>query len=57
MNAKLATIDGKKYAFKSDTKELYDYDSYLAAKNDPTINPIFVGTLREREGKMVIDLI
>lgn len=56
-NARLATIDGKKYAFKSDTKELYDYDSYLAAKNDPSINPIFVGTLREREGKMVIDLI
>lgn len=40
------------------TNEVYDKDSYEAAKNDPSISPIRIGTLElrevEKDGKMVV---
>jgi hypothetical protein len=43
------TYKGKDYALNQNTNEIYDYDSYLNAKNTGS-EPIFVGRL-QRKGK------
>ena len=48
--AKKVTIDGKYFAFRKETNEVYDLDSYKQALKIPGVNPIKIGTL-EFEGK------
>ena len=52
------TADGKKYAYKKDTKEVYDYESYINSTKDPQVNPILIGKLeKNKEGKTVIKFV
>ena len=37
--------NGKIYAFRAETKQLYDYDSYIQAKKVPGVVPILIGEL------------
>ena len=48
------TLDGKKYAFRKDTKEVYDYTSYVQAIKDPQVNPILIGTLEKTTGNKYV---
>ena len=47
-------LDGKKYAFRQETKEVYDYDSYLHATKNPLVNPLLIGKLEKTEGDKYI---
>ena len=52
------TADGKKYALKKDTQEIYDYQSYINSIKDPQVNPILIGKLeKNKDGRMVIKLL
>ena len=46
------TIEGKSYALRKETNQVYDLDSYKQALKMPGVNPIQIGTL-EYEGKKV----
>ena len=53
-----ANIDGKKYAFRKETQQLYDYESYILSLENPENNPILVGTLeKDDNGNMVIKFV
>ena len=49
------TINEKVYAIRTDTNELYDYESFKMALNDPSVIPIFIGTLKKSNGKAYIE--
>ena len=42
---KMILPNGKIYAFRAETKQLYDYDSYIQAKKVPGVVPILIGEL------------
>jgi hypothetical protein len=46
--AKVIKKGTTKYAYKQDTQEVYDYDSYVSG------NPILVGKLTKKDGKYII---
>ena len=50
--AKRVTIDGIFYAMTEDFK-LYDYESYLNAKTNSSINPVYIGTIDKNTGKII----
>ena len=51
-SAKAMTMKGKKYALRSETGDVYDYDSYIQAKKTPGVQPILVGKLTiTKDGK------
>ncbi len=51
--AKEVTISGKKYAFRKETGEVYDYDSYIQAIKIKGVNPILKGKLeKDSNGKL-----
>ena len=46
------TFNGKKMIYREDTKEVFDYDSYINAIETPGIIPILIGKLQKSpEGK------
>ncbi len=52
--------DGKLYALRVDNKgnptnKLYDYDSYMTAKNNPKVKARLVANIVERNGKTFLD--
>lgn len=47
-------IEGKKYAYRKDTKEVYDYDSYIQAIKNALVTPVLIGKLIKKEGKYVL---
>ena len=51
---KIQFPDGRIFAYREDTKQLYDYESYLLAKNNPDINPLLIGKLINIQGKYFI---
>jgi len=54
--AKVLTLpNGKKYAVRMETKQVYDYDSVLQAKRVPGVRPILLGKLvKDKMGKYEI---
>ena len=49
------TFNGKKMILREDTKEVYDYESYMNALETPGIVPIIIGKLeKSKEGKYKI---
>ena len=52
---KLFTYGEKRYAYNKQKNEVYDYESYLIAKKNKSVQPIIVGKLvTTREGKRTI---
>jgi hypothetical protein len=51
---KAINTGGKQYFLRLDTRQVYDYDSVMAAQQNPGVIPILIGTLVERNGKYVI---
>ena len=49
--AKEVTISGKKYAYRKDTGEVYDLDSYKQAIRVPGAQPILKGRLEKDAAK------
>jgi chemotaxis protein histidine kinase CheA len=46
---------GKRYMLREDTKQVYDYDSVIRAKQIPGVNPILLGKLvKNNNGKLEI---
>ena len=41
------TFNGKKMIYREDTKEVYDYDSYINAIETPGILPVLIGKLQK----------
>ena len=56
--AKEIRIAGKLYALKTDTGELYEYESYLQALRMPGVDPRFVGKLNKKgDGTFAVELV
>jgi len=55
-DAQVLTLpNGKKYAVRTDTKQVYDYESVMQAKRIPGFRPILLGKLvRNQQGKYEI---
>ena len=53
--AKKITMDGKSFAFRKETNEVYDLDSYMQARKIPGVNPIKIGVLEISKGKARIN--
>lgn len=54
-NAKKIKLDGNTYVLRTDTNEVYNYDSYLEAKKTAGMNPVKIGTLRKTEKGYVVE--
>ena len=48
------TINDKKYALRTDTKGLYDFDSYTIALQNPGAEPDYIGQLVKINGQYKI---
>jgi hypothetical protein len=44
-------FNGKKMVLREETKQVYDYDSYIQAKQVPGVRPILIGRLEQTNGK------
>ena len=55
-DAQVLTLpNGKKYAVRTDTKQVYDYESVMQAKRVPGVRPILLGKLmKNQQGKYEI---
>ena len=53
-NASVWTIKGVRYAVDNDTKDVYDLDSFLKARDTKKGNPIKLGRIVEENGNMVL---
>ena len=52
--AKELIQNGKKYALREETDELYTYDSYINAVRNPGFKPVLLGKLiRDENGKII----
>jgi hypothetical protein len=47
-------IQGNKYALRKETMELYDYESYNNALNNPNVEPKRIGKLVKEQGQFKI---
>ena len=48
------TFNGKKMILREETKEIYDFDSYIQALQNPGYSPILLGILEKKDGKFRI---
>ena len=44
-------FNGKQMVLREETKQVYDYESYMQAKQVPGVQPILLGTLEKKDGK------
>ena len=51
---KMSLPDGRVFAFRTDNKQIYDYESYLQAKKIPGVRPILIGELVTQGSKTMI---
>jgi hypothetical protein len=47
-------FNGKQMILREETKDVYDYDSYMQALKVPGIVPILLGKLQKKDGKYII---
>ena len=48
-------LDGKRYAYRKETQQVYDYDSYIMAMKNSQVNPILIGKIiKNEQGKLVL---